>query len=254
MYFSDQNLEKLNKTQTEVASKCELLVESYLNRDYKDSRAREFAKHGFSRRLKTLARRIDSVFRILPPDRTDLPSCEEIYDGMMNIQAFVFNAFGILDNLAWIWVQEKSVRNKDGSQIHKRKVGLGKKYKLVRSSLSTEFQKYLKGKDKWLDHLEDFRHALAHRIPLYIPPYIIPKDKKADYRQLDDRITEAGKRGDIAECDRLKAERDALCMFVPWVTHSFGESAPHIEFHTQLLTDFLAIEEVSQKMLEELDR
>jgi hypothetical protein len=140
----------------QVAWKCQRLVESYLILTYKDSRAREYAVQGFSRRLKTQARCIDNVFKILPPDRADLPSMNELYDAMINIQAFIFNLFGSIDNLAWIWVWEKPLRKQDGSKILKSEVGLGmgKKYKYVRDSFSPEFQQHLTGLKDWFDHLE----------------------------------------------------------------------------------------------------
>ncbi len=82
VYFSDANLEVLQTGRSAAAGKCQLLVLSYTMRDYKDSRAREFATQGFSRRLKTLARCIDNVFEILPslnhrtvPSPENLPAC-----------------------------------------------------------------------------------------------------------------------------------------------------------------------------------
>jgi hypothetical protein len=254
MYFGYKALEELHEGHLAIAYKCQRLVDCYLSRDYKDSRAREYAVQGFSRRLKTLARCIDNVFRILPPDRADLPSMDELFDAMINIQAFVFNLFGSIDNLAWIWVQEKPVRKEDGSPIPNSWVGLTKDNTFVRSYLSTEFQEYLKGFDDWFDHLDNFRHALAHRIPLYIPPCSIPKDKEAVYRQLEDCKREAiYRQRDFAEYNRLEAQQDALCTFVPEMRHSFEEESRAVSFHPQLLTDFLTIEGLAQRMLEELD-
>lgn len=186
MYFGYKALEELQEGHLAIACKCQRLADRYPTRDYKDKRAREYAVHGFLRRLKTLARCIDNVFGILPPGRIELPSTEELFDAMINIQAFVFNVFGSFDNLAWIWVREKPVRKKNGSPISKGKVGLGKDKKFVRDTFSPEFREYLNGLDDWFDHVENFRHALAHKIPLYIPPYMIPKDKEAVYRQLEE--------------------------------------------------------------------
>ena len=140
--------------------------------------AREFATQGFSRRLKTLARCIDNVFKILPPNQTHLPSIDELFDAMINIQAFVFNLFGIIDNLAWIWVQEKPIRKEDGSPIPKSFVGLSKGNTFVRSSLSTEFQEYLRGLDDWFDHIEKWRHALAHRSRCISRLIIFPRTRR----------------------------------------------------------------------------
>jgi hypothetical protein len=108
--------------------------------------------------------------------------------------------------------------------------------------------------DKWFDNLKNFRDALAHRIPLYIVPCTIPKDKEAVYHQLVVSKFDALKRGDREEYQRLETERKALEAFVPWMTHSFEEKANLIDFHPTLLTDFITIEVLAQKMLQELDR
>jgi hypothetical protein len=121
---------------------------------------------------------------------------------------------------------------------------------LVRRSFSTEFQKYLTGLNDWFDYLEGFRHALAHRVPLYIPPYLVPKDKEAAYQSLEDRM----KKADHAEYERLSAEQKALATFVPCMTHSFKEETKPIVFHSQVLIDFLTVEELATKMLGELDQ
>jgi hypothetical protein len=41
----------------------------------------------------------------------------------------VFNAFGCLDNLAWIWVHEKELKGQDGNDLKAQWVGLGKSYR-----------------------------------------------------------------------------------------------------------------------------
>lgn len=253
MYFSDKDLEELRRRHRQVAWKCQRIVESYLTRNYKYSRAREYAWHGFSRRLKMLVRCIDNVFRILPPDRAELPTNDELSDATINIQAFVFNVFGSIDNLAWIWVRETDLTKEDGSPVPNSWVGLSKNNTFVRGSLSTEFQEYLTELNDWFDHLDNFRHALAHRIPLYIPPYVVPKDKEAAHQQLGDRIAEAFRRSDFVEKERLESEQEALAIFIPRMTHSFEEESAFIEFHPQLLTDILTIEGLAENMLEELD-
>ena len=254
MFFSQEALQRLEEEYLTVSGKYARLLEAYLKRSYNDARAREHAQHGFSRRLKTLVRCIVNTFEILPPDRVDLPTSEELSDANINLQAFVFNVFGSVDNLAWIWVYEKNLTKEDGSSIPNEWVGLRKKNKLVRDSFSPEFLEYLNGLDEWFDHLENFRHAVAHRIPLYVPPYVITPDKEAAYRDFDDRKTDALNRGALEDYDRLSAEQDALGVFRPIMTHSFAEDAKSIVFHAQLLADFNTIEELGWKMLEELDR
>ena len=254
MYFSDEALKSLRAQYSTVSGKCDALFLGYISREYKNGRAREYATQGFLRRVKILVRCMEKVFEILPPDRTELPSRDELSDAAINIQAFVFNVFGSADNLAWVWVREKNLTKKDGLPIPPGWVGLGKKNELVRSSFSAEMLKYLKGLNDWFVHLENYRHALAHRIPLYIPPYIISKDTEEAYVRLENEMAEAFKRRDFTEHDRLSAEQEALGVYRPWITHSVVESAGRVLFHPQMLADFNTIVELGQKMLEELDR
>ncbi len=149
---------------------------------------------------------------------------------------------------------EKNLKQNDGSPIPNSWVGLRRHNELVRGSFSPEFQEYLRGLNGWFDNLENFRHALAHRIPLYIPPYVVPEDKLAAYQELGERMTEAFNRQDFAEHERLSTEQETLAAFKPFMTHSFEEEAKYVVFHAQLLADFNTIDELGQKLLEELDR
>lgn len=190
----------------------------------------------------------------MPPDRIELPTSEELSDSAINIQAFVINVFGSIDNLAWVWVLEKEITKCDGSPLPNSWVGLGEKNKLVRSSFSDRFQNYLKGLNGWFDNLENFRHALAHRIPLYVPPHVVPKDNVAAYQELEDRMSIALNRQDLVEHERMSVEQNALVAFIPYMTHSFVEEANFVAFHAQLFADFNTIEELGQNLLDELDR
>ena len=253
MFFSQEALQQLEEEYLTVSGKYAGLLEAYLKRNYNVARAREHAQHGFSRRLKTLARCIENTFEILPLDQVDLPTSEELSDVNINLQAFIFNVFGCVDTLAWIWVCEKGLTKDDGSPLPNGWVGLRKKNEFVRKSISPEFREYLIGLDKWFDHLSDFRHAVAHRIPLYVPPYVITPDKQAAYRELETRMSDALNRGALEDYDRLSADQDALGVFRPVMTHSFEEGVRPVVFHSQLLADFNTIEELGRKMLEELD-
>jgi hypothetical protein len=54
------------------------------------------------------------VFEKLPPELDEIPERDAVVDATLTTQAFVMNAFGCLDNLAWIWVCEKAVLNAEG--------------------------------------------------------------------------------------------------------------------------------------------
>ena len=253
-YLSETQIALLQEDSRTVPERCEKLVREFLARPYGNQQALEYAHHGFSRRLTTLVRCIENTFRILPPDFVGLPSREQLLDAAINVQAFTFNVFGSLDNLAWIWVSERGVTKKDGLPLPPTWVGLGKANMFVRQSFSSDFQEYLRQLDPWFHHLEDFRHALAHRIPLYIPPYVVPKANEAAYRQHQVSVDVALSTRNFTEYDFLSDEQDALSVFRPWVTHSvMGDTTP-VMLHAQLLVDFATVEAVAPRVLTELDR
>jgi hypothetical protein len=252
MYFTEKALKDLKREYAGITGKHAALMQAYLGREYKNARAKEFAQHGFLRRVKSMARSITNVFTLLPPERSDPPGSEERHDAEINIQAFLFNTFAATDNLAWIWVGERNITKPDGTELAQSQVGLRKQR--IRESFAAEFLAYLETLDAWFGHLENFRHALAHRIPLYIPPYMIdPKDEKA-YRDLEAAMNAAMGRYDFEEYERLSAAQKKLAFFRPWMTHSFSEKSKNVVFHAQLLADFNTIDELGRKMLEELGR
>ena len=141
MYYSPEQIKKLQEGHATLHGKRDELLLQYLGHHFNNSRAQEHAMQGFLRRLKILVRCIDNVFEILPPSYADPPTDDERSDIEINIQAFVFNVFGAIDNLAWIWVSEKGVTKKDGTEIPLTSVGLRKKD--VSRSFSQEFRAYL---------------------------------------------------------------------------------------------------------------
>lgn len=253
MYFTREQLTQLDEGHCSAHQKFADLRQRYVIHRFQNAEAHEHATHGFSRRLGTLIRCIDNVFEILPPDQENIPSREQVVDATINIQSFVFNIFGCCDNLAWIWVRERRVVQADGSPLAPKMVGLGKSYKRVRGSFSKELKTYLDGLDRWFDHMKDFRDALAHRIPLYIPPYMVAPEHEAEYQRLENAANEALFGGNIAEHDQLLATQKALMFFRPWMTHSFNENAPKVVFHAQLLADFNTVDQIGRKLLGELD-
>ncbi len=255
LYFKPEDVEKLHAGRNDMHRQFADLRGRFLSREYRTERGREFAYHGFSRRLGTMVRAIDVVFEKLPPELDAIPDRNTVVDATMSIQAFVLNAFGCLDNLAWIWVCEKPVLNADGTELAALKVGLGSKSKVVRESFSKEFVEYLDKRQDWVDnHLKGFRDSLAHRIPLYIPPFIITPQLLDRYNQLETASGEAIRKLDFELYEKLQAEQSALGIWRPWMTHSVTEKSPHVVFHPQLLADYVTIDEFSREMLAEFER
>lgn len=62
------------------------------------------------------------------------------------------------------------VTGPSGQPLNRNDIGLRPKSKKVRASLPQDLRDYLGGHDAWFGYLEDYRDALAHSVPLYIPP------------------------------------------------------------------------------------
>jgi hypothetical protein len=250
-YFSDRRIAELYAGRDEVRLQFANLRERLVMRAYKTNKGAEFGKHGLARRLELLARTIDQAYELLPPEQEDIPARDKVIDAATAIQAFIMNAFGCLENIAWVLLHEKEIKNGDGTDLDPKEVGLGKKP--LRRKLSQEFKAYLDGKKDWLANLISFRDSLAHRIPLYVPPYVVPESNQAKYNELEQAKWVEPARNDPNEYEKLEVEQLALCQFMPGMMHSIFES-PQVEFHSQLLNDYVTIDEYIRMMLEELDR
>lgn len=119
--------------------------------------------------------------------------------------------------------------------------------------MSTAFQDYLKSRDEWFEHVIEYRDALAHRIPLYIPPGGVPTRNVEAYNDLARGMNDAlDVQGHPYEYERLSATQDQLLVFQPMITHSVTETTAHYPFHVQMLADLLTVEEFGYNMLDEL--
>jgi hypothetical protein len=250
-YFSDSELEELHLHRRRVSGKHAMLQFRVTTRNYTSERGSEHALHGFGRRLRTLERVIRQVFEILSPEREDIPVHDEVVDATIAIQSFIVNVVGCLDNLAWVWVYENNLKAKNGTNLNPKSVGLWKSHVRVRNSLPKDFRDYLDSRDSWFDYIKGFRDSLAHRIPLYIPPYIVPSSNIDEHNRLEH---EANTTADFEQHERARSEQRKLAVFRPWITHSIHEQAPWAIFHPQLLIDYDTIDELGNKMFDELDQ
>jgi hypothetical protein len=251
MYFTPAQLTQLQDGYGAVAGKYFDLLSRFQSFSSTHLASSEYALHGFLRRLGTLQRCIDNVYSLYAPDRSDIPSREACVDLAINLQSFIFNVFGCLDNLAWIWVTEKQLKTAKGKPLAGSLVGF--RMDVVLSSYSTEFRAYLDQLNDWFEYLENYRHALAHRIPIYVPPFVVNPANESLYNNLENQKNEAAKSRDFQKYDRLDAEQEKLGKFDPVMTHSFNEAARPVVFHIQMLADWNTVVEIAERFLKQPD-
>lgn len=250
--YSAAQIAELSKGKDEAFAKVRPLYERFCQRGYSNERALEFATQGFARRIEIIAMCVENVFQSIPikQELRAFPSEDRLLSASINIQASIINVFGSTDNLAWVWVEERQIK-KDGKPLNKLDVGLTKE--CVSSSFSKEFQTHLKALDEWFTEMGAFRHGLAHRIPLYIPPSCLPKSNLEARNQIVAKQEEAHKRQDSAEYDRLDGELKKLHIFQPLFKGSFTEKSLAIPFHYQILTNLNTVLGLGDRLLNELE-
>jgi hypothetical protein len=208
-------------------------------------RAQEYVGHGVCRRLKTIHRCIDNIFTIFPPERTKLLSEEERYDLQINLHAFTINISGLPDSLAWVYVIEKSLEK----VVEGGRSGVGLFNENTKKYLPPEVRAYLdsEGIKNWhKDYAKNYRDALAHRIPLYVPPSIWKPGHEQRYRELEEEIRVELKKPNSDRAQTLRVEQDTLGSICPYFLHSFSDiNAPSpVIIHPQVIVDAKTVMEI----------
>jgi hypothetical protein len=253
MTFSPEAIADLLKGRGEAHDQKAKLEERLLRRTYHHARAKEFAEHGLLRRLSTMVHCIDVVFDRLPPDLVEVPERATISDATISLQAFTANVFGCLDNLAWIWICERDLRANDGTPMLPRRIGLGPRYREIWRSLPVDLRERISGYEEWFRVMGDFRDALVHRIPFYIPPFTIDPARSEDFQRLETEKWSALTSRSRELYEAKKREQGELRRFQPFMLHSLTEKAPPIYFHGQILADFNTVDDVAHAFLDALD-
>lgn len=241
----------MSETVASIGEREGRLTELIIGREFRSERADEFATHGLARRLKAISYSLLRVFEVLPPDLRVLPSSEQRAEATAHIQSVSFNVYGCFDNLARVWVYENDVRRPDGTDLGVHEIGFVAKCKRVRASLPQNLRQELAEMDDWFTHLENFRHATAHRIPLYIPPFMLDPRNQERYAELELQASAALRRHSFDEYNDVIAARNSLRFFRPMIATSVNENVNAL-FHPQLLADFATVELWVQRIFDHL--
>ncbi len=249
MPFFEQN--QINQIKSEFAlinsRYTNLLIKlQKLHSSLKIDEAKEYLTHGVMRRMGIIKRSIENVFTIFPIERIKRLSMDELRDVDINLHAFYINIFGFLDNLAWVFIHEKQ----PAAKINKMGIGLYKKE--TQKYLMEEFRNYLNSEHmkKWYDeYLINYRDALSHRIPLYVPPKTLTPEQASQVEQIENKIADCWDPLDWDMIEKFHNEQDSIGDICFFIKHAFSESKS-IVLHAQLIADFNTIEEIVEKYCE----
>lgn len=248
--YSEDAIADLHSAYQSVMDGYSDLLTDFTSFAYKTAEGREHGLHGYGRRLKILKRCVSNVYSLVPPEDEDQrPDAGKLSDVLINLQAFVFNVFGALDNLAWLLVAEMNLTKENGKPLHKKQVNLSPSnhefLSILPTSISTKMMEY----KEWYAQMGEFRHALAHRIPFYVPPYLVIGDDIERYNALEKQKWARIKAKDIEGYVAADEEQDRLGKFRPIIAQSPSSGSRTIAFHPQLIADISTVEELGRLAL-----
>ena len=188
-----------------------------------------------------MRRCLRTVFQLFPPETTRPLCTDDLHEVQINLHAFVMNLYGVFENLAWAFVARHKLENTIGGRNN---VGLF--LRTTQQYLPLPLNAYLTSPtiaDWHNDYLKNYRDALAHRIPLYIPPARYTDEEAARDRALDAKEHDCIVSQQWDELERVRNERKDLGSALPVFLHSFtgGDRVRPVHLHPQLICDVKTI-------------
>lgn len=249
--YSEAQLAELNGALSTVRARAAALVGRLLTFPFATAEGTEYARHGLSRRVTSMAHSLHRIFDELPPDLEGLPDQDQREEATVHIQSVAFHAYGCFDNTAHVWVAERGLKRADGRSLPPSLIGFSEKCQLVLRSLPEPLQSQLTSLRAWMTFLEAFRHPSAHRIPVYIPPFVVNMSHVEEYSRLEKAKALAAQARDWEAYLALHDKVQALIKFRPMTATAMSAKEMAL-FHPQMLADFATVEKWINLVLDAL--
>jgi len=239
MQYRQESLEELARGLDEIPSQLQQLQMDCLLScsDIPNERVKEYMFHGAGRRLNVLRHTIINVFAHFPPSAEEKLDRETLFDVQINLQAFFINLVGVFDNWAWSFVHLHQLEADVGGRLNVD-MFKGRIQRLLPQALQQHLQS--EAMVRWhLEYLKNYRDALAHRIPLYIPPATLTPAEQEHYDALEAQRFGLIQAHQWQQLGEMIAEQDALGRPCFAFLHSFSEDQAlrPILIHPQMLSD-----------------
>jgi hypothetical protein len=239
MTYAAESASALEATKgTVLLSLGELLLQSVTEgNSVPPGKVRNIVHHGVGRRVAVLKRALDNIFETFPPSLVDLLEMDDLADVQINLHAFVMNLYGFFDSCAWSFVLRHDLDSKIQNTAN---IGMFKRE--TRRYLPESIKEFLNTKEmrNWhINYLKNYRDALAHKIPLYIPPSTISPADEERLACIQAEKMESLVSRNMGRYQALQNEQDSMSKPCFTFIHSFDDPASlkHVYLHPQLLTD-----------------
>ena len=241
-YSADQVATLQQKQQEAVSALDKLLLTTVVTGEKQANvQAREYLLYGVGRRLKILRYSLSTIFRLFPPTTAKPIASDDLDAVQAALHAFVMNLYGTFENLAWAFVCHHDLIGEIGDR---RKIGMF--LDSTQRFLPQVLADYLSSKTMtaWhVQYLKNYRDALAHRIPLYIPPLTFTEVEGTRHQELvreEMACIEAERWDDLERVRHEKANLGNPCFMFLQALSGDVDARP-IQLHPQLISDVQTI-------------
>jgi len=252
MAYTEEQTSQITSEQAKLSQELrELMLQTVVQGQASDHLGvREHLLHGVARRVSVLGRAIDNIFGDFPLDTNRPLKRKVLADIEINLHAFVINLYGIFDNWAWAFVFRHNLEAYIGGRR-----GVGLFNRSTTKYLPPPLRDYLSSETitKWReDYLKSFRDALAHRIPLYIPPAEFTPEEGARYNLLENEKMDLIRAKELGRLEVLNREQENIGCPSFTFLHAFeeNEQPKRVLFHPQMLCDAATVVEFGNLFLE----
>jgi len=214
------------------------------------SLVQEHMLRGAGRRLSVLRRSLENIFTLFPIETTEPLAKDVLSDVQINLHAFVINIYGVFENWAWAFVLRHNLEADIGNR---QSIGMFKPE--TQKHLPALLRKYLaeeETKQLYKNYLKEYRDALAHRIPLYIPPAIFTPEQTKQYNELEEEKVACITSARWKRLDEVWEEQSKVGVPCAFFLHEFsGNTTPRpIYLHPQVLCDGKGVIEFGELFLQ----
>jgi len=255
MFYSPEQIDKIHGEFGRVTTDLQALQFRGLAeaQEAGNDDVRKYLNHGVGRRLSILKRSMEKIFEIFPPTQEEVLSRDEVTSVQVFLHAFVINLSGVFDNWAWAFVHRHDLLEEIGGPPN---VGVFKNR--TQRLFSESLQTYLARSriSEWHEqYAKNYRDALAHRIPLYVPPANWTDDDKAEYERLEAEKARLIAAQEWDQLDVVWNEQDRIGKpsFVFMHEYSLDQSARPVILHPQVLCDGMTVVEFGNKFYDSWD-
>ncbi len=248
MSYDEETIIKLCAERGDVCKKLQGLMEKHIiqSESLSCTNTSEYIKYGIGRRLSILKHSLNTIFDVFSPTAKFPLETNDRNTAEVALHAFVINIYGLFDNWAWAFLKRHKI------DLSPRDVGMfSKKTKIHFPSKIKSYLESDKIKRWYNEYLKNYRDAVAHRIPLYIPPFYSSPSDGLRYNELEREMLESLKANNLQRCEEIEREQEALTKPCFAFLHSFseGQSLKPVSLHPQLICDAMTVLEFGEIFL-----